>query len=161
MMPFILGIDPGIKGALTLLGYDGKLNWCVDMPSDEQKIARILRDLEYGSVVHCYIEDTITPRWQNVKAIRTTNINYGILRGMLEMVGIPYTVVNPRTWESQLFKGLPRGEGKSRAYYVCGKLFPEIELCDEDGELYYDGRADSALIAYYGYKTEEKKGNGS
>jgi hypothetical protein len=161
MMPFILGIDPGKKGALTLLGQDGCFRWREDMPKSESALIDVIISASCEDPTACYIEDTITPRWQNVKAIRTTNINFGIIRGMLAMVGIPYTVVNPRTWESQLFKGLPRGEGKSRAYYVCGKLFPEIELCDADGELCYDGRADSALIAYYGYKTEEKKGNGS
>lgn len=153
MKSYILGIDPGKKGAITLLNPDGTLKWCEDISEDEDQTAVIIEDAaSVKGQIFCYIEDTVTPKWQNIKALKTQNVNLGILRGMVRMAEIPYKMVHPKTWQSVIFKGLPTAKDKSRSFFVCRNLFPDIKLCRSNRKTpEYDGRADSACIAYYGF----------
>jgi crossover junction endodeoxyribonuclease RuvC len=148
--------DVGKKGGLAFLDKELKLVNMHIMPMigkeyDIQEIKNLLSNPEYD-ILHIGIE--------NVHAIqgRTGNssnfsfgLGKGILMGMVSGLNIPYTLVNPKTWQKVAWEGVTKQSDNKKTSLVAAKrLFPEQSfLATERSRVPHDGIVDATLIAYY------------
>ena len=152
---FVLGIDPGLNGALCLLRVvDKGIESIFDMPVtdgkvDPAKLAGIIEMCKLrGSVVAAIELVGGLPRQAGVFNF---GISAGILQGVLGALGVSYTLVQPAQWKGAV--GLRRTlnetqtQNKTRARELAIKLWPSN--ADDFKRVMDDGRAESTLIARY------------
>ncbi len=154
----ILGIDPGVNGAIAVLS-DGALD-IIDVPtvtivkSDKKRrevavyeLARIIDNL--GHVDHAFIERVgAMPRDGAVGAFAFGGV-YWALRMAVASAFIPQTICSPVEWRNGL--RIPRAEkpgDKTQVVARANELFPKyshlwVAKCHAD-------RAEAALIAEHG-----------
>lgn len=152
-----LGIDPGLSGAIAIL--DGtKLVDVFDMPVVEiqhgkkkrrkispEMIVSELSDYN-GRISAAYVEDVHAMPGQGVTSVFSFGEASGIARGVLAGLLIRTTLVSPVEWKRKLKLGRDKGESRGLA----AQLWP----CQAGTfkRVRDDGRAEAALIAYWGVK---------
>lgn len=155
----VLGIDPGLSGALAFINWprEGNRHLVADMPVFEVgRGGKKRRDLDGLTVAgllaewrpgHAFIEQAQAMPGQSAYATGIFFQVYGELRGLLIGAGIPFTVVHPQTWKRTL--GVPKEKDGARAR--ASQLLPWL------GGYWtlkkHDGRAEAALIAWYGLQS--------
>jgi len=83
---------------------------------------------------------------QGVTSVFSFGRSFGMIEGILATLQIPTTFVAPATWT----KGVGRSPGKDASRARAMELFPAHQLMFS--RVKDDGRADAALIAYWGQK---------
>lgn len=150
MTTSILGIDPGLSGAITLLSPDGSLE-VRDIPTlqlkkrviDEYALARIIDDWS-NRVREVWLEQVATRPGEGSVGAFTFGRGYGLIRGICAANFLTIMDVTPSTWKRAL--GVPAEKDGARA--CASKIFPRY--ADNWSRVKDDGRAESALIAHYG-----------
>lgn len=157
-----LGIDPGQTGAVCVLDAGANTVKFYDAPLLEMKVGgkfkhvldgyemvRILKDATAGRQVMVTIERVGPMPGQGVTSMFNFGMGYGMWLGILAALELPYQTVHPATWKARCMAGCPKEKDASRA--VAMQHYPHAakELArKKDG-----GRADSALIARWGWLT--------
>lgn len=153
----IIGIDPGLFGAIACIFSDGRIE-IKDTPIYKMKKGEKTKTqydlrlmLQYlKNIIPCrvYIEKTqVFPKQGSVSG-HTIGYGAGVWEGMLTALKIPYEVVSPKTWQKEFFTG-KAGETKALSYKVASALFPNVELVTPRGRV-IDGKCDALLLAEYG-----------
>ncbi len=158
-MPIILGIDPGVTGAMvwlnsttgTLVAVMDHSNWCnhqqaykelhlvlktlwrPDLVVIEQQHARATRDA-HGKVVQ-----GIASTWNYAE-------HYGIILGCLTAYEAPIHEVDPAVWKANMHLD----KDKKKSLELARKLWPGS--LDVFKRVKDHGRAEAACIAYYGMR---------
>ena len=159
MHKVIIGIDPGLKGAIAVINAETKellgLEDCPTMINDRKPIydvgemaAVIRRFCLLGDATVILEQQQAMPK-QGVSSTFTIGRGFGIWQGILGALEIPYRIVRPMVWTKRIFTGMP-GEGKFRAIQFAMQMFPGIELTPQRCRTPKDGRADAACLAYWG-----------
>ena len=150
----VAGIDPGLEGALCVMKRDGTVLDLLDLPAivmrakprkvelDEPRIRDILTEWEVG---HCYLERAQAMPKQGIVSTGNYMAAYGLVRGILVGLGVPYTLVLPATWKKSMMPDMTRGE-KGADMVRAKQLFPDLEL----DRVKDHHRADAVLICEYG-----------
>lgn len=146
-MSIYIGVDPGKKGAMAIMGYSnttGERYMMKIIPFDPQEYIKMLKQFNGATV--CIEQVHSLPR-EGVKSVWSFGQTYGWLLGVLDAVGLSYQTVPPNLWKKDF--SLLRTE-KKQSIEVCKRLFPGIELkrtdrCRNDD----DNMADAALICEY------------
>ena len=159
IMTVVLGIDPGLTGALAVLDSDGKLEvW--DIPTHEievgkkrkktinlQYLDRIFADIRSMALI-AYIERVGARPKQGVTSCFNFGVVYGALKMGLAAHNFSVNTVEAREWCKVL--RVPRG--KDGSLLRASELMPS---CAEHWPLKkHHNRADAALIAYYGLQRD-------
>jgi crossover junction endodeoxyribonuclease RuvC len=148
----ILGIDPGVTGALAFLRPSNRVE-TFPMPVfkakhghelDEAALSRMLdarsRDIEFALLERQWAR----PTDGGPQAFKL-GCNFGALRMLLASNFIPYRMVTPQAWKRAM--GL-LNEGKDASRAAATKAFPQ------DAEQWRlkraEGRAEAALLASWG-----------
>ncbi len=164
---YVLGIDPGGKGAFCVLDEGGFMMHCQAMPSggvggvaDEDNILPIFNALyelkAYYPDLKCAIEEAFALNSSSAMSILTYGEHNGYLKCALKTIGIPFIKVLPRVWQADLHKGTNRfTNAKDRSYEAAGRLWPAEKFHSEKSARRknakpHDGMVDSALIAEWG-----------
>lgn len=170
----IIGIDPGLSGAIGYLSNEMKM--VVDMPVlkiegkrtksrktgkvtvkkkniyDITRIKELLAEykktaLDMNDKIEVWIEKSQPMPDQG----GVSNFNYGFGFGVLQAVTtcceIPFQLIHPVTWKKKIMFG--QGKEKDASVYKAQQLFPELQFRGPRGGL-LDGRAEAMLIAEYG-----------
>ena len=156
-----VGIDPGIRGGISILDTDRQILWATEMPVinharsalergtreykkpkkpeyDIPRIAYLLR----GSHRVC-IEAVHSMPGQGVSSTFLFGKGYGILLGVIGTLGIDSTSVAPRTWKKAYYLSADKNVSRARA----SEIFPH---CGAFWKLKkHDGLAEAALLAHY------------
>ena len=166
-----LGIDPGKNGFLTVIDNDHTSIKCWEMPLigkeyDIQNLSRILKGIKG---IYCTVEDVYCVL-ENVHAIYGASANstwefgygVGIIEGLLTAYNIPYSKVDPKKWQKEMFEGIPlmtkpsstgktmKTDTKNMATLAAQRIFPNLDLrATERSKKPHDGKVDSILIAEY------------
>jgi crossover junction endodeoxyribonuclease RuvC len=156
MTATILGIDPGLSGALAFLGPDGLV--IRDMPVltvgkkreiDEIELARLIDAA--GPITHAFLEQVGTRPGEGAVGAFAFGRGYGLIRGLLRAAFVPISDVTPQKWQRAV--GIKAGAGKDAARALAKEKF------QRDAGLFArvkdDGRADAALIALWGQRQIE------
>lgn len=158
----ILGIDPGLEGGIAIC-HPGELPILHRMPVEdginEWAVKEILTDslLEARRKatdevpIRAYIEKVAAMPKQGVCSMFTFGAGWGLIRGIMCGLGIPYVLVLPRAWQKELLAGLDRTDTKAAAYQYVSKRFPQLDYrATERSYKPHSGKVDALCIALYG-----------
>jgi crossover junction endodeoxyribonuclease RuvC len=148
----ILGIDPGLSGALALC-RDGQ--WALlDMPiagdakHHEINGPELCRWLREHSPDHAFIEFAAARPGQGVTSMFRFGCCYGATKMALAACNVPYTIAVPMKWKPAV--GIQTGADKEASRLRALQLFPDqaaVLTRKKD-----HARADAMLLAYFGMK---------
>lgn len=160
----VLGIDNGFAGALVLL--DGTLIARAEvMPvlkaaKNEYDLSTVRRIILEMAPDHVVIEKGFALPGQGVCSTFSIGHGYGLMRGLVVGLGLPHTVVHPRTWQGVVFRDLPKDDTKVLASRVCGQLWPTYDFrATPKCKKMHEGICDAVLIAEYGRRTLSGQAN--
>ena len=147
----IMGIDPGVTGAVALLRDDRQK--VEDMPSNPRDLWELLTELRGGPYleVSAIVEQAQAMPKQGVSSTFKTGYGYGVIIGVLASLGIPYETVTPSVWKRAM--GL-QGKDKDASRSLARCYWPDAPL----GRVKDHGRAEALLIAEYGRRKHEGYG---
>jgi crossover junction endodeoxyribonuclease RuvC len=148
---YLIGIDPGISGAIVIHGAGmTPIEW-MRMPSlkvgkasrvDCAALARFLQEYDNGLA---YVEHVGAMPGQGVASMFTFGHAAGAVEGVLAALMIPVTLVPPQTWKRRAgLIGKDKDAARSRAI----QLWPRWNALGKKGE--GQALADAALIARFG-----------
>lgn len=176
-MWYVLGIDPGLDGALSLSNKDGEEVRRWKMPlielakkkKKDQKKAGIMRIIDEDTLVKiideiisitnghvcAYLEKVSAMPGQGVSTMFKLGEGYGIMRGVLAGK-MQRTLVHPATWTKEMHSGVPSGlKSKGASLYVIKQLYPKETFYRTEGcRTFDDGFVDARLISEYGRRLE-------
>jgi crossover junction endodeoxyribonuclease RuvC len=151
----ILGIDPGLDGALAFVHVDsGALVAVFDVPTLKLKNGRVLNEYQVGALVDEW-RDGIAEAWIEKAWPRpgeggvnsfAFGKNYGELRGAVTANFIPLHEVGPALWKRIMGVTADKDEARLAASRMWPHSAAEWPLKK------HHGRAEAALIAAYGRK---------
>ena len=147
----VLGVDPGLGGALAFLSPDKLVVF--DMPVltvgtkraiDEIELARLIGAA--GPIACAFLELVGSRPGEGAVGAFTFGRGFGLLRGILRAHFVQIVDVAPVKWQRAV--GIKPGAGKDANRAMAKEMF------QRDAGLFArvrdDGRADAALIALYG-----------
>jgi crossover junction endodeoxyribonuclease RuvC len=151
-MGLLIGIDPGLSGAIAVVG-DGRIA-CRDMPTLEMNGKRrvcphALRDAlqairhEGHSVEMVILEHVQGVQGTGATSAFTFGRSFGVVEGVLAGLFLRHTLVRPQSWTKAL--GVSRDKGSHRA--AASRLWPQH--ADLFARVKDDGRADAALLCHW------------
>lgn len=161
-----LGIDPGSKGFITLMSDKGMEFFSIE-DNDFYKLGDILHDIKerYSDVVGI-MEEVHAIFGSSAKGTFNFGEINGLLKGLLIANKIPYHLIQPKTWQKEiwdnkdmvyLYKTSKDGKKKKvvntkpTSFNTAKRLFPNVDFrkttrCKKDD----DNKIDSLLICEYG-----------
>ena len=149
----ILGIDPGLDGALALVdGVSGGLKGIFDMPTLTLKNGRQLDEYKLAALVdewsadlgEAWIERTNARPHEGVTSSFTCGRGYGQLRGIICANFVPLHDVGAAMWKRAMSVSGDKDESRRIAATIWPKEAWRWPLKK------HHGRAEAALIAAYG-----------
>lgn len=157
-MRYILGIDPGLKGACALLDWNTNALVAVfDLPVRKRMVAgkqRAFLDLPalatWFDGCACEVREAIieAPGAMPGQGV-TSMFNFGFACGGVQAMAaahlISSTLVRPADWKRALFL---TGKDKNASRALAAKMFPA--QASWFARVKDDGRAEAALLALYG-----------
>lgn len=154
----VIGIDPGLTGAVAILDANGTLEALADTPTlvlkvqrgtrqayDVPGMAELLRCYA-GQQCHVYIEESQPMPGQGTRSMFTTGYGYGLWIGVLAALQLPYTPIRPGIWKRALALGKDKEASRLRAM----QLYPGADLRRKKDH----GRAEALLLASYGLRLQ-------
>ena len=147
----VVGIDPGLSGALAFLFEDGTYSGVFDMPvmaagktGRQQVNAAAL--VEWMKKVYppdrAVLEHVAAMPKQGVSSVFSFGQSFGIILGVLAALEIPVELVRPNVWKKAYGLGKDKEEARARAI----QLYPAAPLSRKKDA----GRAEALLLARYG-----------
>jgi len=164
-----IGIDNGISGAIAILSPDNNVTLQL-MPVyktgtlsfiDELAVYDILNSFKIKEEnVHIIFEQGQKNPIFGTKGNFSNGYSFGVIHTILKIVKVPFTLVNPQTWQKVMFKDIRGMKNKSNkngkttkdaSIEVCKRLYPEQSLIPiKRSKKPHDGLADALLMATYG-----------
>lgn len=159
---FVLGVDPGVSGALVLTDGRTLKNWPMpitvngkDKSVHFEGVSKLLRKIRlWHGDVHVFLERAM-PMAQGMKSA----FNYG--RGFEAVViaisihKLPVTLVEPGKWSKEMHEGVNGDlKAKAKSLIAVQRLYPKLVAAlprNTKGNL-LDGPIDALLIAGYGMR---------
>jgi crossover junction endodeoxyribonuclease RuvC len=141
----ILGVDPGLTGALAFYFPAQGVVSVEDMPVvsgdvDAATLAACIAQMRPDIAI---VEHVASRPGQGVASVFKFGCGYGIVRGVIAAAGVPLHLVSPAKWKRAY--GLDADKEKSRALAL--RLWPA--RADLFGRKRDHGRAEAALLARY------------
>ena len=153
--PFILGVDPGLSGAVALYNSEAKAIYAMfQMPlvvtneSGRKDIA--IRDLALWIVDHAHrirfaVVEAVSARpGQGVTSMFRFGHSLGLVEGILGTCAITTVKVPPSSWKLLMHCN----QDKKKSQRLAAELFPT--KAEEFLKPKADGLAEAALLAVYG-----------
>ena len=149
---YVLGVDPGLSGALCLLRISDRQISLFDMPVTDGRVdpAKLA-----GIVEMCKMQGSIVAAVENVSSMprQAGAFNFGrsagVVHGVLGAMGVPMELVSPNVWKGAMglrkLAGETQDANKTRARELASKLWPSNAA--EFKRVKDDGRAEAALLA--------------
>lgn len=168
-MKYYIGIDPGVKGCISIVDETGKFIESFFLLKnaknvDAVEISNALLNLsKYEDNCHVIIENIHAIFGSSAKGTFNFGFIAGLIEGVIATIGLPYTKVNPKIWQKEMFRGVnvitkPSTTGKTQvidtkkmSFLASHRIFPIVDLrrtnkCKNED----DNFSDSLLMAEYG-----------
>lgn len=164
LMRVVLGIDPGLQGAIAAINPDStQILGLEDTPTlwaegktiyNVAEMAALIRRFALMGDTVAILEQAQAMPGQGVSSTFSTGYGYGfgLWSGILATLEIPYRTVRPSVWTRKVLHGAP-GEGKARTIAWASRMFPSAELVPPGCRKPRDGRADALGLAVWGATT--------
>jgi hypothetical protein len=153
---YIIGVDPGLTGAIAVLAPEGTLEGVDDTPTLTLKVQRGMRQVYdvpgmaallrpyAGHQCQVYIEESQPMPGQGTRSTFSTGYGYGLWIGLLTTLQLSYTPIRPGIWKHTLALGKDKETARLRAM----QLYPGADLRLKK----HHGRAETLLLASYGLR---------
>ena len=161
-MTTYIGIDPGLKGAISCKGPASDEPVVIPTPTtkvgsklqyDIGSIVSIIWSLAHDGQCFAAVEKLHPMRLEHggVQANYQRGRALAVWEVALVAAKIPYELVAPRTWQKVMHAGTPEGDTKERSIVAAKRLFPGVSLlpttrCRKES----DGMAEALLLMEYG-----------
>lgn len=156
-MKYFCGVDIGITGAIAVIDEMGVALQVFDMPVllikkgkgtrhqiDEVALATMLKEIIWeNKTVFFAVERQQSMPKQGVSSTFGLGVSYGIMRGMLAVLGASVDYVHSTRWKKDLMDGM--GKTKDASILRAKEIFPTADLSLKK----HHGRGDALLIAEY------------
>ena len=147
-MKCILGIDVGMTGALAF--YDGAELIIYDMPVHERNKTKRMDCHKLVEIIkHNKPDAAIVEQVNAFKMGATGAFNFGWGAGAIEAtlaaLGVPFSYATPQSWKKAMQCPTDKDGARMRASQLLPKFAHNWDLKK------HDGRAESSLIALYGF----------
>lgn len=148
-----VGIDSGKSGGIAFVSKED--GHCVMPLPDAYELNQLIKNwqADFG-IIHCFLERAHAFPGQGTVSMFSYGEQYGRIQGILISNEIPYTLVQPREWQMEMFKGTKDKQAgekrnpKDRALEIVRRLFPkERFIATLRSKKPHDGMIDSILIA--------------
>lgn len=156
-----IGIDPGAKGGIAMISPYTIMAFAMPMAGkdvDAGKLAAILRGWTQQSLyasqrenllAMVYLEKVHAMPGQGVSSMFKFGESFGIIKGVLGTLAIPYELVTPQAWKKRVLEGTDKS--KEAAIDYCRRKYPQVSLlATERSRKPHSGMADALCIATYG-----------
>ncbi len=151
----VIGIDVGKAGGIALLSpsYTSRLD--VDLLVMPEDLGQVVAKLEWArdssGGAHVFIERAQAMPKNGAVSMFNYGKGFGELLGVVCALGMPSTLIPPKTWSREMHVGTKGDTTKKRSIEAARRLFPNIKLtatdrCRKD----HDGLAEALLIAEFG-----------
>jgi crossover junction endodeoxyribonuclease RuvC len=146
--PTVIGIDPGLHGAIACLdATDGHLIWVEDMPTLGKVVnAAELADLLGGErIITAAVEAVHAMPRQGVSSSFNFGVSLGIVLGVLGALDVAVTHPTPAAWKKAMGVTADKASSRRRAtdlWPAWSGTFARVKD---------DGRAEAALIARHAW----------
>ena len=144
----VIGMDPGISGAVAVVTDGGILVECFDMPVFKIRGKSQIDVHRLGQMIATHREDARAVielvgamPGQGVTSMFTFGFAAGVLHGIVGALGLPLATVSPREWKGHFRLGKSKDESRRLATRRW-PMGPFARVKDA-------GRAEAALIALY------------
>ena len=148
----IIGIDPGITGAIAVLFDDGK-SIVHDIPvmANGKGKGKVKNSVNGGALVQLlrcfdgaevFLERVSAMPGQGVSSMFSMGDSFGCIRGVIAACGMPVHIITPQSWKKHYRLGSDKEVCRAKAI----ELFPGAELSRKKDH----NRAEALLIAKYG-----------
>lgn len=175
---YYVGIDPGKAGAMVIINQAINEGGYYDTPILKEhptgyninKMCGMMNHTikTYKEVKFCIESLIYMPGKKNAQGLKSagsSGVGWGIWWGLMHAFQVEIMPpVHPRTWQSQLFKNIPKEvTGKQRAVHVCKEMGDPIPLkkSERQNAKLMDGRADAFCIALWAMLADRKNMNES
>ena len=159
-MKIIIGIDPGLDGAVCILYENGEIDF-YDTPTLEIKSGR-KKKREYNvnemannmrislpmypsRDILVVLEKIHSMPGQGVRSMFSMGEGFGIWKGIIAGLNLSLELVTPQAWKKEMMDGSGKDKDASRQKAI--QLFPNI--ADKLSRKKDHGRADALLMAEY------------
>lgn len=145
----ILGVDPGMSGALAYYDGDELIIW--DMPIFEKEkgkdldIHRLALFFDEAEAEHMFLEKTTALPKISGKAAYSMGKSEGAILGIAAVQKLSYTLTRPAEWKKEMSCPADKDAARQRASQLLPQYAHNWDLKK------HDGRAEAALIALFGY----------
>jgi crossover junction endodeoxyribonuclease RuvC len=162
----IIGIDPGMKGAIVVLNDRGEIVEKCVMPlvGGVELDAREFKNiLVTNKPCHVYLEDVHAIFGSAAGATFSFGKICGSIETAIALCDVPYTKVQPKAWQKVIYQGIPeirkpskkatkgRIDTKAMSEVAAKRLFPDEDFrASERCRISHDGIIDALCIAEYG-----------
>lgn len=153
-MSRILGVDPGLSGALVWVNGSGDLIEVEDMPLVNNEVnAKLLANLivGYGRLECAVVERQQSMPKQGVASSFKTGVGYGVIIGVLAALDVPTFFLSPTQWKKVLHLSTDKETSRRKA----------LERWPKEAEYFKrkkdEGRAEAALLAVSWLISEERQ----
>jgi crossover junction endodeoxyribonuclease RuvC len=158
----IIGIDPGLTGAIAIIGHNGSTAILLDMPivpklsgKGNELSARLLLaalSAHRTDIDAAYVERVHAMPGQGVTGMFSLGRSVGVIDGILAALGIQTFYVEPTRWKRALDL---TGKEKDAARTMAISLYPDAATnLSRKKDI---GRADALLIAHWGLTRNTKE----
>ena len=162
---YIIGIDPGISGAICFF-EDGQVKEIIDMPVMAEgkknkrqvngsqiynEILRIIKKVEKQEI-RVVIEKVSAMPKQGVTSMFNFGQSFGILKGICSAMQLPMYFVRPAKWK-KYFNLINSEKDASRSRAI--EIFPYFST--QLSKKKDSNKADAILIASFYYETHQKE----
>lgn len=146
----VIGIDPGLTGALAVLTHDGAVERLADLPVirdrslawiDGAELQSTLLDALRGRTARAVVERVSAMPKQGIASAFTFGVGFGSILGVLRALQIRIELVTPATWK----RALGLSSDKHASLHKARLLFPTADL----NLAKHDGRAEALLLAHW------------
>jgi hypothetical protein len=156
----VLGVDPGLDGALVWLTYDGAVPVVEAVPMPTLATGRagrrtydhraLIELLDEHGTEFAILEAQGARPGQGVTSTFAIGFGFGCLAQLLASARIPHEVVRPQLWQRE-FAIAGSANTKQAALAVAQRLFPGVDLrATERCRTPHQGVVDALLMAEFG-----------
>lgn len=151
-MTLVLGIDPGLTGAIAAIHSNGAVEFhdCPVLSIGKKNncnpaaMAEILRQYQASNEgLLIGLEKVHAMPHQGVVSTFTFGEGFGIWLGVLAALGISHELISPQSWKRSMMDGQSKEKDSSRL--VAMRIFPQAS--DRLKLKKHHGRADALLLA--------------
>ncbi|ASK18406.1 Holliday junction endonuclease [Halomonas sp. N3-2A] len=145
----IIGIDPGLSGAIAVIRPDGDSRASV-MPvvGKEIDVKALMAFIHLVEPTMVVIEKLGVRPGQSAQSGVTSGTNYGVLLGVIQALGYPLRITRPQEWKAKVLKGTKKD--KDAAINHVRRAYPGVDLTPGKKRVPHDGIADAVCIAEFG-----------